>query len=302
MNYLHLFAALLFFPLPVLVAQNISTTNPVMCSVQFPLSGDTESDSDGDSPSNKIIASTDAKSHSSFRGRDGGISQASLTPSITLALQSGIRISLGAGWTEKPEFHRDGTYLGIGYDFPLAPEIGASFSYTYLSYADSSTQNQSVFHHSIGSGVYIESSLATFAADIGVSIGSSVEYALTVNISHPFLFGKCSFHPLLAISWGEQNGELVAERIIKSEKASGKSNGKAKGNATGQQASSTTISVPKNIFSIMSYEIILPLSIHLDAWTITPSFTCIVPLNVIDGSREVPYINAGLTVVYELNL
>jgi hypothetical protein len=251
--------------------------------------------------SNKIIASVDTKSHTSFRGRDGGVSQASVSPSLTLALSSGFRISLGAGWTEKPEFHRDGTSLGIGYDFNISPIMGASIGYSYLWFTDSSTQNQSVFHHSIDGGIFLETSLANLGAGVGISIGSEMEYAFTASASRHIPVGKFSLNPSLTISWGEQNGELIAQRLIKAKTGQGKSQGKGNGIGGGQQSNQTT-TTPKNVFSIMAYEINLPLNIHIGKFIITPSLSGIFPMNVIDGSREAPYVNAGLAVVYEWRL
>ncbi len=249
--------------------------------------------------SNKIIASVDTRSHTTFRGRDGGVSQASLSPSLAFALSSGLRFSLGAVWTEKPDFHHDGIYLGVGYDFTISPVMGASIGYTYLLFADSSTENQSVIHHSIDGGIYLETALANLGASAGISIGSEMEYAFAASISRSIPIGNFSFDPSLTITWGEQNGELVAERLVRTLKGQGKSQGKGKGG--GQQSSQIT-TTPNNIFTIMAYEINLPLSIHLRTLIITPSLNCIFPMNVIDGSREAPYLNAGLTVVYELRL
>jgi hypothetical protein len=52
----------------------------------------------------------------------------------------------------------------------------------------------------------------------------------------------------------------------------------------------------------MAYEINLPLNIHIGNLIITPSLSGIFPMNVIDGSREAPYMNAGLAFVYEWSL
>jgi hypothetical protein len=252
-----------------------------------------------DAHSNRIIVTVDAKSHATYRGRDGGVSQASLSPSLALALSSGLRFSLGAGWTEKPDFHRDAAFLGIGYDFNISSFMNASIGYTYFLYTDSSTQNQSVFNHSIDGGIFLETPLVNLGTNVGVFIGNEIEYALAASVSRSIPIRNFSLDPSLTITWGEQNGELDAERIIKVLRGQGKSQGKGKG--VGQQSSQTT-TTSKNIFSIMAYEINLPLIIHLGKCSITPSVTGIFPINVNDGSREVPYLNAGLTAVCELNL
>jgi hypothetical protein len=240
--------------------------------------------------SNKLIVSIDGNSHASFRGRDGGISQGLLTPSITLRLLSGIRILSGAGWTGKPEFHRDDSYLGISYDFRVSPTLGAAIGYSYLWFADSSTQNQSVFHHSIDGALSLETSIVNLGTGIGIFIGSEVEFAVTASASRNIPIGKISIEPTLTISWGEQNGVLTAQRLLKTSQAKGngkgKGNGNGIGNGGGQQSVVTTTTSPTNVFSIMSYEIHLPLNIKIGRLLLTPSVTGIFPSNVIDGSRS----------------
>jgi hypothetical protein len=247
--------------------------------------------------SNKLIVSIDGNSHASFRGRDGGVSQGLLTPSITLRLLSGIRLLFGAGWTEKPEFHRDDSYLGIGYDFRVSPTLGAAIGYSYLWFTDSSTQNQSVFHHSIDGALSLETSVVNLGTGIGIFIGSEMEFAVTASALRYIPIGKCSIEPSLTISWGEQNGELTAQRLSKTSQGKGK--GKGVGNGGGQQSVLTTTTNPANVFSIMSYEIHLPLNIKIGRLLLTPSVTGIFPTNVIDGSRNVPYLNVGLTATID---
>jgi hypothetical protein len=99
------------------------------------------------------------------------------------------------------------------------------------------------------------------------------------------------------ISWGEQNSELVAQRLTKVSQGKGK--GKGVGNGGGQQSVLTTTTISTNVFSIMSYEIHLPLNIKIGRLLLTPSVTGIFPANVIDGSRSVPYLNVGLTATID---
>jgi hypothetical protein len=255
---------------------------------------------------NKIIVSMDGKNHTSFRGRDGGVSQASLNPSIALRLSSGIRFTLGAGWTEKPDFHLDNSSLGAAYDFSISPTAGASICYAYLWFSDSSTQNQSVFHHSIDGSIFFETPMINCGAGLGISIGPQIEYALSASISHSLPAGKFSIDPSLTISWGEQNSELVATRLAKATagNAKGKGVGKGKGNSGGGQQSGSVLTTTKatNVFSVMSYEINLPVTIKIGRVLLTPSLTGVFPINVLDGSRETPFLTAGLTVTLDFLL
>jgi len=252
--------------------------------------------------SNKFIVSVDGRSHASYRGRDGGVSQSSLSPAVAIRLSSGLRFSLSAGWTDEPEFHRDGASAGMGYDFTILPILSASLGYSYLWFTDSSTQDQSVFHHSIDGSLSLETSIINFGAGIGISIGKESEYALNASFSRSLSFGNISVDPMVTISWGEQNGQLALTRIEKanSAKAHGSGKGIGKGNNSGtQQQTVTLISIPKNVFSIMSYEVILPVSLKLGRVLLVPSLTAVVPMNIIDGSRSLPYFNAGLSATVD---
>jgi hypothetical protein len=254
--------------------------------------------------SNRIITSLDGRSHASFRGRDGGVSQTSISPSVALVLASGVRFSIGAGWTDEPDFHHDGSNAGIGYDFTPMTGLSCSLGYSYLWFSDSSTQNQSVFHHSIDGSLSLETALVNLGAGIGISIGTETEYAVSASISRSISLGIFSLDPSITVSWGEQNGLLVAERTTKAATVRGKSSGKGngKGNSGGSVLpSSTTITTtPTNVFSLMSYEANLPINIKIGRRVLlVPSLTAVIPVNIIDGSRELPYFNAGLNVTID---
>jgi len=124
-----------------------------------------------------------------------------------------------------------------------------------------------------------------------------MEYAFDASASRCITTGNFSIEPSLTISWGEQNGDLVAQRLAKILKSQGK--GKLAGNGAAQQSVLTSTRKNASVFSIMSYEICLPLNIKIGRLLLTPSAAGIFPVNVIDGSRSVPYLNVGLTATID---
>ncbi len=118
--------------------------------------------------------------------------------------------------------------------------------------------------------------LALVALIIGVAIG-------TVALSYPFSLAAVDFDPGVRALLGEQNGTLVLERI-------GRMN--IHGRGRGHQGLASGTATATNSFGIMGYEVTLPASISLGSFSLDPSLTYVIPVNVVDESRPTPYLFA----------
>jgi hypothetical protein len=94
-------------------------------------------------------------------------------------------------------------------------------------------------------------------------------------------------------SWGEQNLTLIAKQLQKIQKL----NPKTEKIVTKNGATSATNR--SNIFSILDYEIVIPVSIRIGRFVLTPSATAVFPLAIFDGSRDQPFLNAELTATID---
>lgn len=245
--------------------------------------------------SNKLTIWMNANSYASFHGRDGGISQAIVSPLIAFRHPYGIRLSLGISYLEQQSNHWDGTALGLAYEFTFSPVLGGSIGYTHYWFDSSSTQTQSVFNQSVDAELDISTSLADFSFAAGINFNDQSEYSFEFTATHCWQIGKrFIIAPIVRASWGEQNLTLIEKQLQKVQRR----NPKTKKNVTRNVIVST--SNQSNIFSILDYEIAIPVSIRIGRLVLTPSVTAVFPFAVFDGSRDVPFFSAELTATIDL--
>jgi hypothetical protein len=166
--------------------------------------------------SNKLMISMDANSYAFFHGRDGGKSQAIVSPLIAFRHSSGIKISLGISWLEQQINHWDGTALGFAYEFMFSPVFGGSIGYTHFWFDSGSTQIQSVFNQSVDGELDLSTSIADFSLAAGINFDDQSEYAFEFTATHYWQIGRrVIVAPTVRASWGEQNLTLIAKQLQK---------------------------------------------------------------------------------------
>jgi hypothetical protein len=166
--------------------------------------------------SNKLMISMDANSFSFFHGRDGGVSQAIVSPLISFRHSSGITLSFGTSWLDKQSSHWDGTSLGLSYEFMFSSVFSGSIGYTHFWFDSSSTQIRSVFNQSIDGELDLSTPVADFSLAAEINFGHQSEYAFEFTVTHNWEFGrKVILAPTAKASWGEQNLKLIAKQLQK---------------------------------------------------------------------------------------
>jgi hypothetical protein len=244
--------------------------------------------------SNKLQISTNANSTAHYHGHDGGVNQSVVSPQLSFRHSSGIKLALGTSWLDQQANHWDGTSLGLSYDFTISPVLGGSFGYTHFWFDSSSTQVQSSFNQSIVGELDLFTSIADFSFGGEINFDHQSEFDLTFTATHYWQFGRTvTLAPLFAVSWGEQNLALIAKQIQKAQQL------KAKGKKSATKTATTTSTNKLNIFSILDYEISMPVSIRIGRIILTPSVTAVFPLAVFDNSRTLTFLNFGLTATVD---
>jgi hypothetical protein len=244
--------------------------------------------------SNKLMISMDANSFSYYHGRDGGRSQAVVSSLISFRHSSGITLSLGSCWLDKQSSHWDGTSFGLSYEFLFSPLFGGSIGYAHFWFDSSSAQIRSVFNQSIDGELDLSTSIADFSLGAEINFDDQSEYAFDFTATHYWQFGRTvTLAPTVRISCGEQNLALIDRQLQKIKKL----NLKSKKVVTKNIATSTI--KKSNFFSILDYEIAIPVSIRIRRLVLTPSVTAVFPLAVFDGSRNLPFLNAELTATID---
>ena len=237
----------------------------------------------------RVVLSSSYGSHTSYRGRDNGLLQQSVAPSVTYRHSSGLSLQTAASWLHSTENRWDNVQVSGGYDFRLGGIVGGSLSYTHFWFNDSSKSELSVFTDNAQAGISFDWSAVSIAVLGSLNFGKASEFTLASSISHDFeiplsLYNKVTISPAVTWTVGQQNSDLTT---LLTTKAKGK---KAVVTTSTQTKSTTT-------FSLLDYEFSLPAMIELGPVTLVPSATYIVPFNVVDASSKTSFWVLEFSVV-----
>jgi hypothetical protein len=234
----------------------------------------------------RLVLSSAYASHSSYRGRDNGLVDQSLSPSVTYRHSSGLSIQTSTYWQNNAGNRWDNFQLTGGYEFRISDVIGGSLSYSHFWFNDSSRSELSVFTDNTQAGFSFDWPVVSIAALGSMNFGTASEFTLTTSIAHNLeiplsLYNKVTITPSLAWVLGQQNSELTTLLTTK---------------AKGKKAVTTTQTKATSSFGILDYEISLPVTFELGPFTLVPSATYIVPLNVVDASTTKSFINLEFSI------
>jgi hypothetical protein len=236
----------------------------------------------------RFVISTDYSSHLNYRGRDNGVSQQMLAPSLAFHHSSGFGVALSAALVDQTSNKLDDITLTANYEFFWGNILGVDLSYNHFWFNDSSKSAKSVFTNAVDASLTLNWPVLILGIDGGLAIGNASEFTLVTSASHPFefpltLYDKITIEPTLTAVIGEQNNTLTSLRAIKGPKGK-----KVIGTQTTTQA--------KNMFGILDYEASLPVTLEWGRVTIAPEFNYVMPVNVVDLSTKDPFVSFDLTV------
>ncbi|MCX6132292.1 MAG: hypothetical protein NTU47_00650 [Ignavibacteriales bacterium] len=236
----------------------------------------------------RLVFSSAFANHSSYRGRDNGLLQQSIAPSVAYRHSSGLTVQASSYFVNDAGSRWDNFQLTGGYEFRLSEVVGGSLSYAHFWFNDSSKTELSVFTDNAQGGLSFDWPAVSIAALGSMNFGTASEFTLITSVSHNFeiplsLYNRITMSPSFSWVLGQQNSELTTLLTTKAK-------GKKVGSVTNTQTKSTST------FSVLDYEVSLPASIELGSVTLAPSATYIIPLNVVDASTRKSFINLELSI------
>jgi hypothetical protein len=195
---------------------------------------------------------------------------------------------------EDQKNHWDATALSAGYEFMFSQVLSGSIGYTHLWFDSSSTQVRSVFNNNIGGELDLSTSITDVSFGAGINFSDKSEYYFQFTMTHNWHIGRrITIAPAILGVWGEQNQEILEKQQELVQKQN------KKGKIVTKTVTIKTTNNTKNIFSILDYELSLPISIRLGRFVFIPSVIAVCPMDVLDGGRDLPFLNAKFTVVMD---
>lgn len=228
----------------------------------------------------RLTVSTGYSSHTTYRGRDNGVPQQMIDPTLAFHHSSGFGIEISSYWADHTPKPWDGVAASLSYEFTAGKIIGGELSYDHFWFSDSSHSAKSVFKNMFEASLSFNWPVLSLSVDGDLATGAASEFTLATSASHEFeipltLYDKIFIEPTLTATIGEQNSKLTTLRV-----KGGKAN---KVGGGGAQA--------KNMFGILDYEAALPLTIDVGLVTLSPSIIYVIPVNVIDLSTTKAFVD-----------
>jgi hypothetical protein len=217
--------------------------------------------------STKLLLSFDSRAPYSYLGRDDGIRQAAMNPSVTFQ-------------------HSSGLYVAV-YNFTAPPSINGSISFSGFWSKDSTSQQQYSLSQIIDAQTSYESSLINVSADLCLNTSVGSDLGITLGCSHRWEWHSGSFEPSFSVVWGKQpwDEDLMTITTTKRQGV--------------VRIDTSWSSTSKTSFSIMGYQIDIPVNIRIGRGVLTPILSYIIPVHVLDDSRNKSFFAFGVTFMID---
>lgn len=241
----------------------------------------------------KLILDINYYNHNTYRGRDYGYYINYLTPTLSYEHPLGFGISAAVYLTYNSDTKGlDGGELDAYYSHDFSKNIGGTIMYAHYFFSGDSKNSKSLLTESISAEVNFEYPYFTFTPNFNLDFGKGQSqfslflYASSpINISNNFLKGTLGIEPTITGTYGEQTSILFSQKV----------------NRRGK-----TVNIPKDAkvtFSILDYELTLPLVYTYKDVTVKPYATLIVPFNVLYNAGPTdPFFTFTIEVNVPFNL
>jgi len=158
----------------------------------------------------------------------------------------------------------------------------------------SSTQLRSVFNQCVDGELDLSTSVADFSLATEINFDDQSEYAFAFTATHNWQFGRnIILAPAVRASWANKTWHSLQNNCKKYR------NSIPKRKRSQPKTSRLLPQTSPIFFSILDYEIVIPISIRIGRFVLTPSATAVFPLAIFDGSRDQPFLNAELTATID---
>ncbi len=169
-------------------------------------------------PASELDINVTYDSHDTYRGRDNGINQYSIAPSIQYQHKSGFGAYIDAKFLSKENRTPDDYDAGISWVFDISTAFNITLSYTHYWFNDS-VQARATLNNTFESGFNLETKHYNSSLTLDIDFGGGVrEFSsewyngLPLILSKKFLKGTLTFEPNITFYYGEQNSSLIALR------------------------------------------------------------------------------------------
>ena len=232
-------------------------------------------------------------SNAVYSGRKDSATVSYLTPGIEFTDKSGFNFSASASYLVSGPTHRfDAFSFGAGYDFKITKKWSASISASKDYYNDSSVAVQSSTKGTLSADMSYDLDFIEIGTSSEIMFAPTNSYGASITLSHGFDFGKedtatWTITPTFKAGYGTQDfiHEHTRTKIKKKNQAANVKNGIVTDIVGGSKA-----------FSILDYELSLPISFEAHNWGISFTPTYSMPVNATTTTTKTTIMKNGVAV------
>ena len=230
-------------------------------------------------------------SNAVYSGRKDSAVVSYFSPSISYFHKSGFFLNAGMSFlaNSSDAGSIDQILLGVGYDFSIKGNFDGGLYADKYFYSDNSYAVTSELQGNIGAYLSYNTGLVTIGGGADALVSTNTDLNLNGNLSHSFSFGdeinSWTISPTAEVNAGTQS---FYRAYYKNRKFSfSSSSSKGKGHSAGKN-NNKVISFPQqNRFSVLDYELSVPVNYDAKRWGIFASPVIAIPVNpatyAIDG-------------------
>ena len=235
-------------------------------------------------------------SNAVYSGRKDSDVVSYLSPSIGYYHKSGFFVAGSTSFlSNSSEAGRiDEISLQAGYDFSIRDNFEGGFYASKYFYNNNSYSVTSELQGDIGANFTYGTDLISIGGGANALISTGIDLTLNANLSHGFSFGSdnnlWSVTPTAEINAGSQSFYRAYFKNRKFSNTSTGSKGKGHNSGTNNTGNSKISFVQSNSFSILDYELSIPVAYDAKSWGIFATPTLAMPVNpatyAVDGVMQ----------------
>ena len=240
---------------------------------------------------NGLFAKTGYTTDMQFRGYKGAGTQSAIFPGLYYNHPSGFGAFINVYNIEGTTLAWDELEIGASYMHEFNEHLTLSLSYTHYSFRDTSEISRQGLSGIASINLSNDFKLLTTSGSLDVSFGDQTDYALIIDLSKRIDLIKpatlqCWLEPGFTGTYGTET--LLNNRIAK------RLNAKKK-------IVKKTITTKSNVFSILDYQISIPINFEFGRLILTPEYDYSFPFNQPPSTGSASFgfftINAAIKIL-----
>jgi hypothetical protein len=213
--------------------------------------------------------------NSVYNGRKDSAATPYVTPSLTYSTKFGLSLGASLSYLANSDSRIDLVNLNAGYDFKISKRVSASVYASKYFYNQSSTAVNSEMTGDAGGDINYDAGFLNFGGSIYLGFSATTDIGTNLSVAHGFYIGdegnQWSISPTVTVDMGTQNFYGAYKKSARVQKKKG--------------SSGTVMVEGSSNFTLLAYELSLPITYDGKKWGLFFTPTYALPKNAVSLTR-----------------